>query len=324
MFQKKLKSILYGLTLSVFAIVSIIAPAAYAEGTASIAVSPPKQRVSLNPGDTYTGSFTVYNKGDEEYKYKVEVTPYSVETQDYVSNFTNENTYNQIAKWITVDSSTTGSLKPEESTEINYTVKVPTDAPGGAQYATIATTALDNSDGFMRTNTRVAMVFYAHIAGETREEGSILENNLPGIVFGGNKITASSLVENTGNTFSDAKYIMRVYPFGSSEEVYTNEDDPHTRIILPETKCYNSLSWDETPQLGLFTVEQTIEFMGQTSTTSKLVLVCPVWLIVIFVALILAIIFTIVTRARSRKQSRRESSASRSHEEKSDKKSEDD
>ena len=216
--------------------------------------------------------------------------------------------------WITFSQDTV-HLDAGEGIEMHYTIDVPQDVPNGGQYAAIMaeTEEASGSSSALKANSRVAMKVYARIAGETRESGNIIENNVPGIVFGGNLVTTTSLVENTGNVHQEAKYIMRVFPFGSGEEVYTNEEDPTKATILPETKRYYSLTWEQTPQLGLYTVEQVVEFAGQTSTTSKLVVICPIWLLIIFIALILAIIFTIVTRARSRKQERRESSASRSH-----------
>ena len=284
----------------------------------NVQISPPSQKVSLEPGTTYNGTFGVNNIGNEEFEYTVSATPFSVSGRDYRQDFDVRNTYNQMADWISIDDAT-GKVSPNESNTVHYTVKVPDDAPGGTQVASIAVSVNNKANSNIQTITRVAMILYAKIPGDVRETGEIKENNISSIVFGGNKITASSLISNTGNTYGDAKYIMKAFPFGSNEEVYTNEEDPLERTILPETERYNTLMWEDTPQLGLFTVEQTIEFMGKTSTTSKLVIVCPVWLIVIFVALILAIIFTIVTRARSRKQSKRESSTSRSHSESHDK-----
>lgn len=275
-------------------------------------ISPVSQKISLEPGSTYNGAFKVNNIGDGDFEYTIGVAPYSVTGDNYSPSYENDTTYTQLSKWITFDKEN-GNLKPNESAEIKYTINVPSDVPNGGQYAAI-TASVDNNDNTnVKTVSRAAMIVYAHVVGETRETGNIVENSLPGFVLGGNKISATSLVENTGNVHSEAKYTLKAYPFGSSEEVYTNEENPDTRIILPETKRYNTLTWEETPQLGLYTVEQTIEFMGQTSTTSKLVLVCPIWLIVIFIALIFAIIFTVVMRARSRKQGRKESSSSRDH-----------
>ncbi|MBR3323521.1 hypothetical protein IKG16_01380 [Candidatus Saccharibacteria bacterium] len=321
----KIKSVVGIVAMLALGLSSIFGLRAYADDLPPryIQISPTQQHLNLQPGQSFDGSYTVSNIGTDAFTFEVGVVPYSTQSDKYEPDFTTTTNYTQLAKWVTFPK-TSFHIEPNSSVEVNYTINVPTDVPNGGQYAALTASVENGEKGGMKTTSRAAMLLIAKIPGETRETGSILENNIPGIVFGGNKIEATSLLENTGNIHADAKYTMKVYPFGSNEEVFTNEEEPDGVTLLPETKRYHSITWEETPQLGLFTVEQTIEYMGQTSTTSKLVLVCPVWLIVIFIALILAIIFTIVTRARSRKQSRRESSASRSHSDKPEKKSEDD
>lgn len=324
--KNKLKSVL-GAFVTIVAALSMVsvatAPVALADGEDTdkqryqVQVSPPTQKFTLEPGTTYEGSFKVYNAGTESFDYKVESIPFSVTGKDYNPNYTSESSRTQISKWITIEKDN-GHLDPGSDSEVHFVISVPNDAPGGGQYAALATSVKNGDSGNLETVTRVAMLVYANILGDTREEGAILENNVPSIVFGGNPITATSLVENTGNAHGDVKYTLKVYPFGSDEELFTNEENPVELVVMPDTQRYNSVPWTDTPQLGLYTVEQTIEFLGQTSTTSKLVLVCPVWLIVIFIALILAIVFTVVSRARARQQDKRESSASRSVGSKSD------
>lgn len=306
---KILKGGIASLAAAVFAALATISPAFAADVSHYVQVSPVNQNITIEPGTSFNGSFKVNNIGNDDFEYSIDVSPFSVVGDNYDPDYTTRNGYNQLADWITLDK-TSGKLSPGNSDDITYTITVPANAPYGGQYATINTSVNNQeSDQVVQTTSRLAMLIYAKIPGETIEKGEIQENNVPGIVFGGNKITATSLVSNEGNIHAIAKYIMKVYPFGSDEEIYTNEEDPLGQMIIPETRRYYSQSWEETPQLGLYTVEQTIEFMGQTSTTSKLVLVCPVWLIVIFIALILAIIFTVATRARSRKQERRASAA---------------
>ena len=285
-----------------------------------IGVSPVQQKISLEPGDKYNGSYKVINTGSKPIKYRVYATPYSVVGDNYNPDYEATNKYTDLEKWITF-SEDGGTLSPGEEHEVNYTIDVPKDSPGGGQYAVLMADTENEENDNIQSVSRVGSILYAKLGGETRIEGEILQNNVPSIVIAP-PITASSLVKNTGNVHETAQYILKVFPFGSNEEIYTNEEYPKEITIMPETQRYASQEWraeDGAPSMGIYTVEQTINFAGKTSTTSKLVIVCPVWLIVIFVALILAIIFTIITRARSRKQSKRESSASRSHSEGHDK-----
>ncbi len=306
-----IKSIFTGLAAALFMGIALsIAPVSALEGEHNVQISPPTQKIALEPGEVYHGTFKVSNIGVSEYDYKLTSIPYSVTNNNYDPDFTTETTYNQLHKWVTFEDDE-GSVPSNESRDVHYTVTVPEDVPAGGQYAGLAVSVNNEEQGSMQTVTRVVMKLYASIAGDTREEGEIAENKVSSFVFGGGKITSTSLIKNTGNVHADATYIMRVYPLGSNEEVYTNEEDPSVRTILPETERYFTLTWEDTPSIGLYTVEQVIDYMGQTSTTKKFVIVCPLWLIVIFAALIFAVVFTLVSRARSRKQEAKESSSSR-------------
>ena len=268
-----------------------------------IHISPVSQKVTLNPGDKYTGSFQVINHGTETFTYKVYATPYSVTDDDYHADYTTENKYTDISKWITFEKSS-GTLTSGQTASLTYAVNVPDDAPGGGQYAVIMAETSNDEPGMIKSVSRVGMILYAHLTGDTNVSGNIIENSVPSIVFAP-PVTASSLIENTGNVHETATYTLKVYPFGSDEEIYTNEDNPKTLTLLPETRRYVTQSWDESPSLGIYTVEQTVEFAGQSSTTKKLVIICPIWLLIIFIALILAIIFTVASRARARKQDKK-------------------
>lgn len=281
------------------------------EGT-EITMMPTRHNVSLEPGQTYKGEFTIINTGSTAFDYHISAVPYNVVGDDYKQVFDNPTDSTKISEWITFDR-TSGTLEPHDGSDqdpdsrqvIKYTINVPEDAPGGGQYAAIAAEVDNNEEGMFQTVSRVAAVVYADVAGDTRREGSILENKVGGFYFNP-PISATSLVENTGNVHADATYTFKVFPLFSSEEVYTNEEDPVVRTILPNTRRFNTQSWDGAPMLGIFNVEQTVEFLGKTSVQKSLVIICPLWLIFIIIFLILVIVFWLVSRARTRKSDRSE------------------
>ena len=129
----------------------------------------------------------------------------------------------------------------------------------------------------------------------------MIENKIPTFLFNP-PISASSIVENTGNTHANVKYVLQVYPFFGDEEVYTNEEDPTTLVLLPDTRRLNTVSWEGAPSLGIFRVKQTVSFWDETSTTEKLVFLCPIWFIFIVLLIIFCAIFWIVSRVRNRKE----------------------
>lgn len=292
------------LLLSFFVLNGVNATPAFAEKKLDpirIQISPANHKISLEPGANYTGSFKVQNAGSENFKYKLSATPYQVEGERYQPVYNRENKYTQIANWVTFDHNS-GSLSPNETKEVFYTIKVPKDVPAGGQYAALMAEVENASNsGVIKAGSRVGMILYSRVSGHTREEAKVLNNNISGF-FLNPPISVTSLVENTGNVDITAKYTLNISSFFSGQEVYSNSNSPEERSILPETKYFNTLSWTGGPLLGLFHVEQIVELPGKTPvTTKKVVLICPIWLIALLIIGLFAIIFRIMSQIKSKK-----------------------
>ena len=286
-----------------------VSGAVYADGL-GISMSPPNQKIILTAGEKYTGTFTISNGAANavDYNYKVEVQPFYVD-ENYHIYYEKTEGLNQIVDWITTDK-TSGLLKADKPEKINFTIDVPNDAPAGGQYAAIVVTSVtDEKDGkvegdtgtMLNENIGMAHIIYAEIAGTTKRSGEVIDTNVPSFIFDGN-ISAESTIKNTGNVHGTATYKFQVFPLFSSEEVYTTEEKPDTRTILPNRTFTNKATWEQTPMIGIFNVKYTVEFEGVTTEVTKLVIKCPLWLFFIVIFVIIAIITWIVVRIRSRKK----------------------
>ena len=100
---------------------------------------PMSQNISLKPGEVYEGSVKVINPSSstENFEYKAEVTPYGVVDQEYTADLLSESDRTSISKWIKINEPT-GTIKPNETKEVKFTITVPENVPAGGQYATIA------------------------------------------------------------------------------------------------------------------------------------------------------------------------------------------
>lgn len=308
-----LKKIKFGLAVVALALVAVFGGnRASALNDYGLGVSPMKQTIILNAGEKFTGSFTVTNPANNagDFEFVVKVSPFYA-TEDYNISYEKNGDYNQMVDWIKVGV-TGGTLKPNSVKEIPFAIDVPKDAPAGGQYAAIIVQAKpvekgDENGGVNINQTiGIAHTIFAEVAGTTYHDGAVTSIDLPGFMFGG-KITGSASVQNTGNVHGKATYTLQVFPLFSDEEIYTNEENPDTALILPDRTLYRNTTWEETPMVGMFNVTYTVEYEGITAQVSKLVIVCPFWLLFIIIFVIVAIIVWLVYRAKTRKKSAKKS-----------------
>lgn len=257
---------------------------------------------TMKPGQSYNGSFKVKNTGLKNFNFEISFGPYTIEDENYGPNFSKETKFTDLMDWITVDVDK-GSLNPDEEQEVQYTLTIPNDAHGGAQAAAILVTMhpedSESNGTAVEAVRQLAYLVYGNVDGEITTTAKILENKIPSFIFTP-PITATSLVENTGNVYTNATYTLQVFPLFSDEEVYTNEEEPDKNVIFPETKRFYTASWEGAPQLGIFRVRQTIKIFDEVSTVEKLVFLCPIWFLFIVVLIIFVAIFWIVSRIRGR------------------------
>lgn len=275
-------------------------------------ISPPRKEIVLVPGEVYEGTLLVSNSVDAtiDLKYSVTIGSYGLDKDedgktDYNSTDTDTITErNQIIEWIKLGKDH-GSVAPNTTDTIPYTITVPEDAPAGGQYATILVQNDTKDDGgnsgnvMIESTVRFASSIIAEVAGETRNEGAILENNIPAFLLN-NNMAVTSTVQNSGNVHTKASYILQVWPLIGDEEIYTNEEDPTTKTVMPGTERMYSEERD-LPSIGIFRVRQTVKIFGETSVAERIVVVCPLWLLFIIIFAIVALVIWAVMRNRAHK-----------------------
>ncbi|MBQ3263783.1 hypothetical protein IJH06_01590 [Candidatus Saccharibacteria bacterium] len=274
----------------------------------AMVVSPMYQRIILTPGETTTLSLKVSspNAAQNDLNYSVSIGSFSHKSEDDSVDTESVSSYNQIMDWINLEK-TTGTVAPNGTDVLNFTITVPESAPAGGQYATIlvkddtgSTTGASNVN--IQSNVQMASIIYAEVAGETLNTAEILENNIPSFLMN-NELETTSLVKNTGNVHTDAKYTLQVWPMFSDEEICTNEENADTNLIMPGMERYY-VQKCTLPIVGMFRVKQIVQIFDEISTVEKTIIVCPLWLIAIIVFVIVAIVVWIVIRMKSRKKAK--------------------
>lgn len=310
----RVKTLITAGLLSLWLCVGIIANTAFA-GTNTMTVSPPHQKIILVPGETYSGSISVFNSSGSEKSldYRVEIGSFSQQKaedgdakDDYgAMDHISRSSYNQIVDWIKLDKEK-GTIEPGATENVTFKIEVPKNAPGGGQYATLLVVN-DTASGATGGNNiqidqtfQFASIIYAEVAGKTEEKGEIINNSMPSFLLNG-PLTAESMVKNNGNVHTDAEYTFQVWPLFSGEEICTNEEKPETSLILPETERYHVQSCD-LPSVGIFKAKQTVKIFGETSIMERTVIICPLWLLFLILFAIIAIVIWIVMKIRGNKK----------------------
>ena len=276
----------------------------------SFTVLPMSQRLNLVPGETIEGSIKIVNPADAtgDFSYKTSIMPYGVVGNDYTADLTTDTTYTAISKWITI-LEPTGKIAPNETKEVKFTITVPKDAPAGGQYAAIAVSSDDNSsasNGVTVQNVfELASIIYAQVEGETRHEGEVLENNIPGFVMTP-PVTLSALITNRGNVHENATFVITVSNFFTGEVILPTEENEgeYSEVIMPDTERFIEREIDNLPALGVVKVSQTIYYRGVKNVEEKEIVICPIWFIALVVLTIVTLIITIVQIIRKHRKNR--------------------
>lgn len=276
-----------------------------------IQVSPVSNQVILESGKTKEYSMTIRNSGSSDFTYHLYTTPYYVADENYNIDFSTETNRTQVSRWIKfyqddklVDRPTF-SIKSGETQLVKYVVQTPENIPTGGQYAAVfAETDANkgddsNSGSGIRTASRVGMIIYGRTSGETSEESSITDYNVPGFLVSGN-ISATSKVKNSGNTDFEVEYNLKVSSILGAE-LYTKRAN---YSVLPDTERRVNLEWADTPFMGIFKVYYKVSAPGANGTREeeKLVIKFPIIMIILTILVLTGLTIGIIIAVRKRKE----------------------
>ncbi|MBR3252925.1 hypothetical protein IKF84_02540 [Candidatus Saccharibacteria bacterium] len=263
-------------------------------------VSPMSQNITLDPGQVYNGSITVANPATatSDFHYKVSVSPYSVSGTDYKPDFQTQSDWSRIVDWFKIENAS-GTLKPNESKQIKFTITVPSDALAGGQYAMIGVSSDDHpesGDNAMVQNVfEMASLVFANVSGNVVRSGEILKNYVPGFVATGEPTVEVSF-SNTGNIHEVATTKLTVKNVVTGETVLPKEDHDaiYETTVMPDSTRTFFRAIDEVAALGIYEVKQDINYLGEDSSTSTIMIVCPIWFVALVIFTISSIIAMIV------------------------------
>lgn len=291
---------------------ALFATPAYADMTMTgqsptLSVSPTRQELTFDPGKTYDLSITVTNAGGSEATFIPAAGPY-YPTADGNLDYSAENDHTQLWNWISFaqDSFT---LAPGAKAEVNFAITVPADAPSGGQYAAVYA-EVHASEGGLNNVSRVGSLIVGRVDGEIIERGELLAQNVPTVVLGAN-FTPSVSIKNTGNVNFAVVSRLYVKDILSGNVLFdsTTDGDDQQQVYPDMTRTF-SFNWEGLPGVGIFEVEYTVNFAGQSHSVKRTVWAVPLWLLLTVIGVLaFLVIFGWMAFAHSRLEARRQRKA---------------
>lgn len=250
-----------------------------------ITMSPAQDTIELTAGQSFDGSFKIYNTGDVDFDFTVSVSPYSVKGEDYEQDFETQSEQTYLTDWVKFEKEKY-FLKAGEHVVVNYTVNVPKQIPAGGQYAVLFAETAGATTGSIASNKRVGMLLYAQTDVDPVLEGKTEAPKIPAIKFDSN-LNIKQIVENTGNTDFEAEVSIKAKTlFGREVYGYTR---PNTKV-LPRSRRAIEVKWENAPVLGLFNINLTTRFLDKTFEYSGWTLFISPVIIGVTVLVVVAII----------------------------------
>ena len=277
----------------------------------SLLVTPMSQEITLTPGETYTGTITIANPSTttNDLSYTASISPYGVTNNSYNVDLHSKTSRTEITDWTKIDNPS-GTLAPNTTVDINFTIKVPQNAAPGGQYATIKITSnvasIAENDLSIGNIYEIASIIYGNVTGEVVHKGTVTSQSIPSFIINPSFISTAT-IENHGTTHEDAFVTFKITNVFNGSVIYAQSDSNKgiNEIILPDTTRDLSYTFDNMPVVGIINVNQTIEYNNETYSLDQSIFICPIWFIVLAAGLILSLGGLIFTRIRKTRRKKR-------------------
>jgi hypothetical protein len=276
--------------------------ASAASSIQKITITPTAIHEMLKPNSVTHGAFAVTNGGKGSLVFNLSAAPYSVKNYTYDPVFIPIPGRPNVASWISF-SKTQGTLQPNQSVEVDYTVTVPQNTPPGGYYAVaFAETPIQSASNLAGINLyqRVGYIFYIQIPGPAQKTGGVSGWDVKFLQQ--QSLTSTLFIEDSGSLdYMSAVHVNVQDIFGATKYSFNGQ-----KVILPQTIRKVALNWGGAPPIAFFKIKGSVTVFGQShNLPTKYVLVMSNYVRVIvaailFVVIILPVVRYLIRRKRSR------------------------
>lgn len=280
----------------------------WAQNSMTLSISPSLYDISIEPGQEWRSTLRIINVNNYDITVYVEVTnfrpqgeggdgrfsPIPAEGGDGVS----------LAEWFQIEK-TPIVIPREKSMEVPFSVTVPFGASPGGHFAAIlvGTKPLVAEPGQARVQTSqmITSLFFARVAGDIHELGSIREFTTEGTYLSSPEVTFDMRFENKGNVHLQPQGDIRIKNmWGQERGIIPINQASQFGNVLPESIRKFTFNWKgewSISDIGRYTAEATLAYGAeerQFASAKTIFWVIPFKLI-LGIVIVIAIFTAIVT-----------------------------
>ncbi len=212
------------LSFLIFTAFFVCVPVLKAQESVTLSISPTIFDMAAEPGQVWQSTLRVINVNPFDLTVYVDVVNFAPKGEGgdgrFIPIIDENRTGATLAEWISI--SREAIVVPREQTkEIPFTVSVPSDASPGGHFAAIlvGTKPLENEAGPARLQTAqmVTSLFFARVAGDVIESGSIREFTTERTILDTPEVDFLLRFENKGNVHLQPQGDIRIYNMWNEE-----------------------------------------------------------------------------------------------------------
>ncbi len=224
--------------------------AVFAQESLTLSISPSLFDMSVNPGQEWRSTLKVINVNNYDLIVYIDVVNFQPQGEGGDGRFVPVATDSEgstLAEWFTITKEAVVVPK-QQSTEIPFSVTVPTDASPGGHFAAILVgtkpLAPESGQAKVQTAQAVTSLFFARVAGDIIEKGSIREFITTDSYLDSPEATFGLRFENNGNVHLQPQGEIKILNmWGQERGLIPINQTSQFGNVLPESIRNFTFSW---------------------------------------------------------------------------------
>lgn len=247
----------------------------YAQESLTLSISPSLFDMSVNPGQEWRSTLRVINVNDYDLTVYIDVVNFSPKGESGEGRFMpvppegGEGV--TLAEWFSIEREAI-VVPREQSKEIPFAVRVPFDASPGGHFAAILVGtrphAPEPGQAKVQTSQMVTSLFFARVAGDIIEQGSIREFTTSDRFLGAPEVTFDLRFENKGNVHLQPQGEIKITNmWGEERGLIPINQSSQFGNVLPETIRKFTFSWKgewSMADIGRYTAVATLAYGNES------------------------------------------------------------